>query len=116
MLRPVTKKDINQFWSFDQREKETLARKLACELPTLRAKVGVSQDDIAKATGISRQTYGAYEKGDRPIPWSMFLALLFYFDYIPSTHRLIRTLELFPSEFDECWLAATILENEENHE
>ena len=78
--------------------------------------MGVSQDDIAKATGISRQTYGAYGKGDRPITWSMFLALLFYFDYIPSTHRLIRTLELFPSEFDECWLAATILENEENHE
>ena len=38
---------------------------------------------------------------------------LFYFDYIPSTHRLIRVLELFPTEFDECWMAAKILENEE---
>ena len=113
MLRQVKKKDINQFWKFDKEEKEVLTKKFAFELPTLRAKVGVSQDDIASAVGISRQTYGAYEKGDRPIPWSMFLALLFYFDYIPSTHRLIRTLELFPSEFDECWLAATILEHEE---
>lgn len=58
--------------------------------------------------------YGSYEKGDRVIPWTMYLALLLYCDYIPSTHRLIRTLELFPSEFDECWLAAKVLENEDD--
>ena len=47
------------------------------------------------------------------MPWSIYLALLFYFDYIPCTHRLIRVLELFPTEFDECWMAAKVLEREE---
>ena len=51
----------------------------------------------------------AYENGTRPIPWSVYLALLFYFDYIPSTHYMIRQLDLFPNEFDECWLAGKVL-------
>lgn len=108
----MSKGQVNQFWQFDDKQKDFLTKRLAAELTTLRAKVGVSQEDLARAVGVSRQTYGSYEKGDRPIPWTMYLALLFYFDYIPSSHRLIRTLELFPSEFDECWLAVKILENE----
>lgn len=70
----------------------------AIELPALRGKVGASQEEIASAVGISRQTYSAYENRTRPIPWSLYLALLFYFDYIPSTHYMIRQLELFPNE------------------
>ena len=35
MLRPVSKKDINQFWKFDKEEKEVLTKKFAFELPTL---------------------------------------------------------------------------------
>lgn len=105
--------DIKQFWHFNSEQKEVMIKKLVVELPILRAKVGVSQEDIANTIGVSRQTYGAYEKGDRSIPWSVYLALLFYFDYIPSTHRLIRVLGLFPVEFDECWLAAKVLDNEE---
>ena len=41
------------------------------------------------------------------------LALLFYFDYIPSTHYMIRQLELFPNELDECWLAGRVFIEEE---
>ena len=41
------------------------------------------------------------ENRTRPIPWSLYLALLFYFDYIPSTHYMIRQLELFPNELRE---------------
>ena len=72
-----------------------------------------SQEEIASAVGISRQTYSAYENRTRPIPWSLYLALLFYFDYIPSTHYMIRQLELFPNELDECWLAGRVFIEEE---
>ena len=91
-----------------------MLEKFIAELPTLRAKVGISQEDIANTIGISRQTYGAYENGDRLMPWSIYLTLLFYFDYIPATHRFIRILELFPTEFDECWLTAKMSEQGEN--
>ena len=98
-----------QFWKFTQEQKESLAKQLANELPALRGKVGASQGELASAIGVSRQTYSAYENQTRPLPWSIFLALLFFFDYNIGTHYMIRKLELFPSEFDECWLAGKMM-------
>ena len=100
---------LKQFWMFSKEEKFELANKLAIELAGLRGKLGASQEEIANAVGITRQTYSAYENGIRPIPWTQFLAFLFYFDNIPSTHKMIRQLELFPTEFDECWLAGIVM-------
>ena len=108
MIQFVGRDAYKQFWNFSKDEKENLATQLAIELPALRGKVGASQEEIASAVGISRQTYSAYENRTRPIPWSLYLALLFYFDYIPSTHYMIRQLELFPNELDECWLAGRV--------
>ena len=71
MIQFVGRDAYKQFWNFSKDEKENLATQLAIELPALRGKVGASQED---------------------------LALLFYFDYIPSTHYMIRQLELFPNE------------------
>ena len=98
LIQFVGRDAYKQFWNFSKDEKENLATQLAIELPALRGKVGASQEEIASAVGISRQTYSAYENRTRPIPWSLYLALLFYFDYIPSTHYMIRQLELFPNE------------------
>lgn len=77
MIQFVGKDAYKQFWNFSKEEKELLATRLAIELPALRGKVGASQEEIASAVGISRQTYGAYENRTRPIPWSLYLALLF---------------------------------------
>lgn len=112
LIQYLGRHTYKQFWSFSKEEKENLATRLAIELPVLRGKVGASQEEIASAVGISRQTYSAYENRTRPIPWSLFLALLFYFDYIPCTHYMIRQLELFPNEFDECWLAGRVFNEE----
>lgn len=113
MIQNLGRDAYKQFWQFSRDEKENLANRLANELPALRGKLGASQEDISSAVGVSRQTYSAYENRTRSIPWSMFLALLFYFDYIPCTHYMIRQLELFPNEFDECWLAGKVLIEEE---
>ena len=80
MIQFVGRDAYKQFWNFSKDEKENLATQLAIELPALRGKVGASQEEIASAVGISRQTYSAYENRTRPIPWSLYLALLFYFD------------------------------------
>lgn len=90
MIQFVGRDAYKQFWNFSKDEKENLATQLAIELPALRGKVGASQEEIASAVGISRQTYSAYENRTRPIPWSLYLALLFYFDYIPSTHYMMH--------------------------
>ena len=95
------------FWNFTKEHKDNLIEKFTVELPALRGKIGASQEEVASSIGISRQTYSAYENHSRPIPWSVFLALLFYFDYIPSTHYLIRRLGLFPDELDQCRYSET---------
>ena len=88
LIQFVGRDAYKQFWNFSKDEKENLATQLAIELPALRGKVGASQEEIASAVGISRQTYSAYENRTRPIPWSLYLALLFYFDYIPKRVNL----------------------------
>lgn len=103
MIQYAGKDVCKKYWVFSKNDKEVLVNRLSIELPALRGKVNASQEELASAVGISRQTYCAYENRSRPIPWSVFLALLLYFDYMPSTHYMIRQLELFPKEFDECW-------------
>ena len=49
------------------------------ELPVLRAKARVSQEDIAEKIGISRQTYSSIETGKRERSWTTFLALIAFF-------------------------------------
>ena len=61
MIQFVGRDAYKQFWNFSKDEKENLATQLAIELPALRGKVGASQEEIASAVGISRQTYSAYE-------------------------------------------------------
>lgn len=73
MIQFVGRDAYKQFWNFSKDEKENLATQLAIELPALRGKVGASQEEIASAVGISRQTYSAYENRTRPIPWSLYL-------------------------------------------
>ena len=73
LIQFVGRDAYKQFWNFSKDEKENLATQLAIELPALRGKVGASQEEIASAVGISRQTYSAYENRTRPIPWSLYL-------------------------------------------
>ena len=113
MIQYAGQEIFKKFWEFNKDDKELLAKRLAIELPALRGKVNASQEEIASAVGISRQTYSAYETRTRPIPWSLYLAFLFYFYYMPSTHYMIRQLDLFPNEFDECWLAGRVSSEEE---
>ena len=49
------------------------------ELPVLRAKARISQEDIASKIGISRQTYSSIETGKREMSWTTFLALIAFF-------------------------------------
>lgn len=79
--------------------KEELITILSKELVVLRAKSGVSQDELSKGVGLSRQTYQAIESGKRRMTWRTYLAVLLFFDYNPLTHDMLRSLNVFPAEF-----------------
>ena len=76
---------------FDMRSK--VIALLRNELPVLRAKARVSQEDIANKIGISRQTYSSIETGKREMSWTTFLALIAFFQNTESTKQMLNSIE-----------------------
>lgn len=60
-------------------EKKVLCRKMAANLPTLRTKAELSQDELAERLGFSRQTISAIENEKRDMQWSTFTAIALLF-------------------------------------
>ena len=83
-------------WIFTDSEKNKFIDALTDELSVLRAKASISQDELAKLIGISRQTYGAIERKSRKMTWNTYLSLILFFDYNESTHEMIRSVKAFP--------------------
>lgn len=83
-------------WIFTEEEKEKFIDALTEELSVLRAKASISQDELAKLIGISRQTYGAIERKTRKMSWNTYLSLILFFDYTEATHEMIRSIKAFP--------------------
>ncbi len=93
MEKPMFKKILSSS------ERKAYIEQLKAELPFLRLKAGVSQDELASIIGVSRQTYGAIERGDRPMGWNTYLSLIFFFDNKSETHDLVRGTDAFPHKF-----------------
>ena len=86
-------------WLITEKEKDELIEELTNELAVLRSKATVSQEELSKIIGISRQTYGDIERKKRKMSWNTYLSLILFFDYTQSTHTMIRNLSSFPSKF-----------------
>ena len=52
----------------------------------------VSQEEIAKIIGISKQTYSSIERGDRVMSMTTFWALIAYFQNNTSTKDMIDNI------------------------
>lgn len=84
--------------SLTEKEKKAYIEALAPQLPLLRAKAGISQEELSIVVGISRQTYGAIERKTKKMSWSTYMALILFFDYNQKTHDIIRNISAFPQE------------------
>ena len=78
--------------------KENLLKIMTDNLPALRAKLGLSQDEVSNIIGISRQTYCAIETQKRKMSWNNFISLLFLFWYNEKTKVLVSAIDVFPEE------------------
>ena len=85
-------------WSLSKEEQLKFIAALTEELAPLRAKLGISQGEIAYLVGISRQTYSLIECKKKTMSWSVYLALVLFFDYNAATHQMIRNISAFPDE------------------
>ena len=91
----------NKEKSLTKSDKERYIKLMERELPMLRTKADIQQEELANTIGISRQTYGAIERGDKEMSWITYIALLFFFDQNRKTHQLLRKLDIFPHSFME---------------
>ena len=82
-------------------DREAIIDKFIYELPVLRARIDMTQDEISEIVGISRQTYSSLETRKRKMTWSNFVALLFVFYYNPNTREAVDFAGLFPDELKE---------------
>ena len=82
-------------------DKEKLIDILTEELPSLRAKIGVSQEELSDIVGISRPTYSAVETRTRRMSWNVFLSLLMVFTQNEKTAPIINSIGAFPDELKE---------------
>lgn len=76
--------------AFDMKNEMTIL--LRNELPVLRAKARVSQEELAQRIGISRQTYSSLETGKRDMSWTTFLALIAFFQNNENTNKMINEI------------------------
>ncbi len=83
-------------WQLTDEQKHKLIMTLTSELKVLRAKVGISQEDLAHMIGVSRQTYRTIEARERTMSWNTYLSLILFYDYMKDTHSMLRTLGIFP--------------------
>lgn len=79
----------------NQSTKEELMKKLKCELPVLRARLGISQEKVAEMVGISRQTYNAIETGKRDMTWPICLSMVTFFQNNEQTAQMLKQIDNF---------------------
>ena len=84
-------KALGTEFAIDNRNK--MIELLRNELPVLRAKARVSQEEIAEIIGISRQTYSSIETGKREMSWTTFLALFAYFQNNANTNNMLNGID-----------------------
>ena len=80
--------------------RDVLIEKMTENLPVLRKKLKLSQENLAKFIGSSRYTVMLIETKKRRMTWNTFLSLVLLFDKNEETAVLLRALEIYTDELD----------------
>ena len=85
----------------DADRKGQLIEILTKELKVLRAKVEISQQELASRMGVSRQTYGMIETKKQRMTWNHFLALYLLFKSNDGTADILDRIGACPPELEQ---------------
>ena len=89
---------IREQWKLSPQYKENCMEVLEENLAPLRAKAGITQEELANIIGISRQSYYSFETKRRSLNWNTYLSLILLFDTNVNTHVMLRSLSAYPVE------------------
>lgn len=60
-------------------QRKVFMSRLSENLPVFRAKLSISQENLADIIDVTRQTISAFESNQREMTWSIFLSLVLVF-------------------------------------
>ena len=81
-------------------EREVLIERMTDNLPVLRKKLRLSQEELAELIGSSRYTIVSIETRKRKMTWNTFLSLILLFDKNDETAILLRAWDIYTKELD----------------
>ena len=81
-------------------QKELLIKNMTENLPTLRKRLGISQEELSGKGGVSRSTIAGIENKKRSMSWNMFLSLLLIFIKNEDTDRLLNVMGIYTDELN----------------
>ena len=81
--------------------REKLIQNMTDNLPMLRTRLGLTQEELAKKIGVSRSTIVLIESKKREMTWNTFLSLVLLFVKNESTDKLLNVLEIYTDEFHD---------------
>ena len=81
-------------------DKDKYTAAMASNLSMLRAKLGLTQDELCQLAGISRQTVVQAEKVGK-LSWGTYLSLVLIFSKNKEAADLMEFLGIYPKELDE---------------
>lgn len=83
----------------DTVSREKLIHNMTENLPMLRTRLGLTQEELAEKIGVSRSTIVSIENKKREMTWNTFLSLILLFIKNESTNKLLNVLEIYTDEF-----------------
>ena len=75
-------------------KRDEYIEKLTEELPVLRARLHISQGELARGVGLSRQTYSLLETRKQKMTWITFMAMIAFFSSHARTRKDLKSLGL----------------------
>ena len=82
-------------------DKDTLIKNMTENLPMLRTKLGLTQEELAAKIGISRSTVVSIETKKRDMTWNTFLSLILLFTKNENTNKLLNVLGIYTDELND---------------
>ena len=84
----------------DLEMRQLLIGRMTDNLPVLRKKLRLTQEDLAQRIGSSRGNVMQMETGRRKMTWNTFLSLVLIFEKNPETAQMLRMFQIYTEELD----------------
>ena len=85
----------------NEKTKNELIANMTDNLPTLRKKMGITQEGLAEKIGVSRSTIATIERKKKTMTWNMFLSLVLIFTKNLETDKLLNVMGIYTDELNK---------------